>query len=181
MFFKKHHNVSLSQRLYQGEDGAFEEIIDAYWNLLFYRAFKILKNTDDVEDILQNVFADLWARKYEKIVLNLEAFLVQAVKFQVFKKMRDGKLLQSHMEQFEEIVFYSHVEETVEKKETSENITQVIENLPSRCKEVFKLSRYENLTNKEIAYQLSISVKTVENQITKANSTIRSTLKEILS
>ncbi len=170
---------NLSHRLFKGDKEVLEEIFERYWDLLFSKAYSILKDEDDVKDAIQNVFIDLWKRRKEKIILNLEAYLLQAVKFQVFKKLRDGKLTQAHIERFEELIYYTHVEELVDSNETRDNFEEAIESLPNKCRTVFKLSRYEKLTNIQIAQKLDISIKTVENHITKANRIIHKYFKKI--
>jgi RNA polymerase sigma-70 factor (family 1) len=171
---------NLNQRLFEGDEYAMQEIFEIFWEPLFSKAYNILKNEDDAKDIVQTVFIDIWKRRKEKIILNLKAYLSNAVKYQVFKKMHHAKITQNHIERFEEIVFYDYLDELIHSNEIVDNLNATIEKLPEKCKEVFKLSRFEDLSNKEISEKLDISIKTVENHITKALRNLRTDLKDII-
>lgn len=172
----KNIDKELNVRLYESDRSALGEIFELYWDKFFQIAFNILKNEDDAKDAVQVVLIDIWKRRSERIILNIEAYLHNAVKFQVFKKLRDGKLNQQHVEKFEKILVQEPIENKIEFDELNEDILKSIEKLPDKCREVIKLSRYEGLSHKEIASKLEISVKTVENHITKALKVIRSAL-----
>lgn len=178
MWFEKKEKDDLNKRLFAGDEYAFTEIFEQYWELLFYKALTILDDKDDAKDIVQKVFIDLWNRRKENLILNLKPFLLNAVKYQVFNYLRNGKLTLKHIDRFEDILFYNHIDEEIDSKEISGGLSKAIEELPERCRIVFKLSRIENLSNREISEKMGISIKTVENQITKAQQTLRTALKE---
>ena len=180
MLLRKNKIENLNQQLYDGNEQAFEIIYELYWRQLFYKAYSILQDEEEAKDAVQTVLTDLWQRREEKVILNLKAYLFNAVKYQVFKKLRNNKLTQNHIERFEEIIAYDHIDELIHYNEINDKLNSAIEKLPDKCKEVFILSRFEELTNKEISEKLNISIKTVENHITKALRTLRSNLDGII-
>jgi RNA polymerase sigma-70 factor (ECF subfamily) len=106
--------------------------------------------------------------------------LYQAVKFQIAKQLRKRPLHPLHLEVMTELKSTHRAEEAVLLNELSEQIEQVITALPPRCQEIFRLSRFENLSNKEIAARLNLSISTVENQINIALRALRANLDEAL-
>ncbi len=174
---------NLLQKLTQGDESAFTEIYRQYWKLLFSVAANKLDNLADAEEIVQDVFADLWKRRDEiNIRQSLKSYLAAAVKFQVYsllyKKYRQRRY-EALLSQDASAI--SHVEEQFDLKALKEQLQQTAAQLPVRCKLVYELSREEGLSNKEIAQSLDISEKTVENQMTKALKHLRTTLKSFFS
>lgn len=101
---------------------------------------------------------------------------MRAIKWQVLKQLRNGRLHDRHLRVIHNVQFVNQTEEFLDFQELEQVLRDSMEQLPPRCREVFRLSRYENLTNKEIAARMNISAKTVEVQITKALSILRATL-----
>ncbi|MVT10545.1 RNA polymerase sigma-70 factor [Chitinophaga tropicalis] len=155
---------------------AFTEIYHQYWKLLFSVAANKLGNLADAEEVIQDVFADLWRRRADiQIEHSLKSFLAAAVRNQVFSRMA-----RRHREQVNESSWSETQEPSVEQalhvKELHTHITGLAASLPERCRLVYKLSREEGWSNKTIAIALNISEKTVESQITKALRVIRTGL-----
>jgi len=171
---------NLSKRLYEGDEYAFTEIFEQFWELLYFKAYSALRDKDESKDIVQKVFIDLWNRRKENLILNLKVYLLSAVKYQVFNYMRNGKITREHIDMFADILFYDHIDKLIDSNEINENLFNAVNELPEKCRNIFKLSRFESLSNREIAEKLEISVKTVENQITNAQKTLRTLLKNIL-
>jgi RNA polymerase sigma-70 factor (ECF subfamily) len=173
----------LLRKMAQGSETAFTEIFNLYWKLLFSVAANKLNNLADAEEVVQNVFADLWKRRAEiDIQQSLKSYLAAAVKFQVYSLLYK-KHRQRHFEQSlqQNSSATSHVEEQFDLKALQEKLQQTSARLPGRCRLVYELSRDAGLSNKEIARSLDISEKTVENQITKALKFLRTSLKSFFS
>jgi len=130
--------------------------------------YSVLDDREVCRDIIQDVFMDLWLRRRTTFIDNLPAYLKVATRNKVFKHLRRGYITQKHLDSLEKISFSDATEEMVNFNELAEIFEKKVTELPERCKEVFRLSRIENLSNKQIAEKLDISTKTVENQITKA-------------
>lgn len=174
-----HIESELLRKLAQGDEAAFTSIYYQYWKLLFSVAANKLDNFADAEEVVQEVFADLWKRREEiNIRQSLKSYLAAAVKFQVYNLM-----YKKHRQRLHEQAMQQHtsttspIEEQYDLKTLQEQLQQTAALLPERCKLVYELSREKGLSNKEIAQTLDISEKTVENQMTKALKQLRTSLK----
>lgn len=156
---------------------AFKEIYKRYWSKLFIYCYNVLHKKDVCEDIIQEVFADLWTRKKSLHIENVSAYLYQAVKFQIFKQFRQRKLIDHYSLEFDNFISDHKIEETLEYSELHNRVDKLISELPEQRRIIFKLSRNEELSNKEIASQLQISIQTVKNQISNALKSIRKSIK----
>jgi RNA polymerase sigma-70 factor (family 1) len=155
---------------------ALEQIFGRYHMQMFKLATGVLRDEDLAKDLVQEIFIDLWNRKSTSNIQGLSHYLFRAIKFQVLKQLRNGKLRDHHLKILRKVEFINQTEELLNFKELEKIINDRLNQLPPRCKEVFYLSRFENLSNKEISDRLQISIKTVEGQITKALSFLRTVL-----
>ena len=160
---------------------AFEVLYNRFWERLFIAANRILEDEEASKDILQEIFIDIWNRRNSLEIQNLNAFLYKAVKFQIAKELRKRPINPIHLEMIADIKSTYSTEDAVILSDLNEQIEQVIVALPPRCQEIFRLSRFENLSNKEIAQRLNISLSTVENQIHIALKSLHSNLDNTLS
>ncbi|MEZ4771795.1 MAG: RNA polymerase sigma-70 factor [Bacteroidia bacterium] len=170
-----HHltDEELLQLSRKNQAEAFGVIYDRYWSRLYASAFLILEDTEACKDILQDVFIDFWNKRNQTEISHINAYLYQSVRFQVFKYLRKGNITQKHLSQINQIITSNPTEETVNFNEVNQSISNGMNLLPERCREVFYLSRFEHLSHGEIAEKMGISTKTVENQITKALRQLR--------
>jgi RNA polymerase sigma-70 factor (ECF subfamily) len=172
---------TLLSLLRQDDIRAFEEIYERFWERLYVAAIRLLEDEETSKDIIQEIFIDVWNRRATLQIQNLNAFLYQAVKFQIAKQLRKRPLNPIHLEVIAELKSTQSADTSLHLAELSAQIEQVITALPPRCQEIFRLSRFENLSNKEIAQRLNISLSTVENQIHIALKSLRSNLDNALS
>ncbi|MFC0513207.1 RNA polymerase sigma-70 factor [Mucilaginibacter angelicae] len=159
------------------DEAALSMIYRRYWASLFKAAYNILKDRQACEDIIQELFIKLWDCRTEvEISISLKAYLYASVRYGVYRQIRTGSV---KSEIFDDLIERLHTPAThnsIEHKELLLQINQVIDTLPEKCREVYKLSREECLSHKEIALQLNISTKTVENHLTKALRQLRGSL-----
>jgi len=173
-------NEILIEFLRKGDEKAYAYLIDTYHYKLCVYANSLIRNIYKAEDIVQNVFAKTWEQRSQlKPNYSIKSFLYRLVYNEFIDQYRKNQSLF-----LLEKAYFDALDATV-LEDDSETFNRVliavkkeIENLPAKCKEVFILSKQEGLTNIEIAEHLNISVKTVEAQITKAFSVLRSTLKD---
>ncbi len=156
--------------------GAFEEIYHRYWENLVKTAFNITSNRDVSFDCVQEVFVSLWAHRETRQVKDVSRYLFRAVRLKVFEYIRNGNISQKHLDRMRFILSANNTEEIINNKELKKQINSSLAKLPARCKEVFELSRFEYLSNKDIAKRLGVSLKTVEGHITKALKQLHSDL-----
>lgn len=164
------------QSIVSGDAQAMAELYERYWEKLFINAWNVLKDKDAVEDILHDVFCDIWKRRDEISKVEIpEGYLMRAVRFQVLKYIRHCKVKKHVFAKLNEASSSFLINQgSKDDNDLNEKIIDAINNLPPQCQEVFRLSRIEELSHKEIADKLHISPKTVERHITIAFQKLKS-------
>ncbi|WP_316750511.1 RNA polymerase sigma-70 factor [Pedobacter gandavensis] len=164
------------------DENTFFQLYECYWKKLYQIALKYLGDRFEAEEVVQELFTSLWQRK-DTLVLQratVENYLVRSVRFKIARMYKDeirktGKINEIKEQQ---VSFNNHTEKQVLYHFLKQDIEKLVVLLPDRCKDIYNLSRESGLNNKEIALGLSISEKTVENQLTKALSFLRNGLKK---
>lgn len=174
------HQINLDnlllQQMKQGDKKALETLFKTYYSSLIKFARNILKNTEQAEDITQDVFIKIWDKRQDlENITSFKAYLFMAVRNQCFNTLKVNERknwLDDEPENYENYMS-NHVEANLYAKDLNGKINEAIELLPEKCKLTFQLSRFENLSYKEIAETMNVSVKTVENQMGKALAFLR--------
>lgn len=164
--------AQLFARIQSGSEEAYHAIFDRYWEQLFVVASRLLQAEDQAKDLIQDVFLSLWERRAELTNPNLGAYLMQAVKFQAFRALRDGKLTVSHEAFLAELPAPETATE-LSPDEVRALLEEHLVGLPPRSREVFLLSRVKQWSNRQIAEELGISQRTVETHISNALKHLR--------
>jgi len=159
---------------------AFEIIYNKYWSRLYLSAYNILRDKQRSEDIIQEIFVHLWLKRSTSNIENLNGYLYSAVRYQVFKAIRDGKVRTGLSEQLKMINSHCAIESILIEKDINKRLDESIALLPRKCKEIFILSRKEHLTASQISSRLNLSQKTIENQLTIALRRIRENMGDLL-
>ncbi len=163
----------------QGDKQAFDQLFKSYYRYLVTIAFGYVKDMELSKDLAQEVFLSLWNRNdVIEISYSVKAFLRGAIINQCKTALRKRTFTADIDESANQIKSDDNAQQTIELNELNQKIQTIIDAMPPRCKEVFLLSRRENLSHKEIAAKLDISTKTIENQMTKALKMLRNGLKE---
>ncbi|MDR0659592.1 MAG: RNA polymerase sigma-70 factor [Prevotellaceae bacterium] len=162
----------------------YKQLFTTWYEPLCYYAFSILHNMDESEDIVQKMFCKLWdQRKETNIKTSIKSYLYRTVHNSCINKLKQTKIRAEHNQLYtyskSEAVINS--DNNVEYSELQQQISRAIEKLPPKCREVFELSRLQQLSYAEIAEKLDISFNTVENHIAKALKLLRIDLKEFLA
>jgi RNA polymerase sigma-70 factor, ECF subfamily len=180
--------VDLSEKqvletIQSGNESAFEMIFKAYYQPLCRYAYSFLEDKEEAEEVVQSAFITVWEkRKSIDIQTSLKSYLYRMVRNGCLNVIKHEKVKQQHVahEMAVTEVSYESVSQKVYATELEIKITEAMKALPDQCRLVFQLSRFEELKYQEIADQLKISVKTVENHMGKALKIMREQLKEYL-
>ena len=179
--YKFSSDKELLEYLKEGSQGAFTEIYHRYWKQMLAIAYTFSKDKSVSQDIVQEIFAKLWARKEELNIEYLNTYLGSAVRFSVFKliyKQRRRLEIESQNVADE---LSTLTEEQIGTRFIQEYINKVVEELPETCKMVFNYSRNHGLSTTEISMELGLSKKTVEGYLTKGLKIIRLNLKNAIN
>lgn len=170
----------LLKAIQAGDEVAFKIMYDKYYRMLCYSAYKTYPDEHKSKDFAQEVFLDLW-RKRDSINIHtsIAAYLKRAV---INKSIDFIRAQRFNFGDTAELEYQAEMpEESSEQDELKALIHKTAEQLPERCRLIFFMSRFENLSHKEIAANLEISEKTIENQITKALKILRVVVNRYLS
>ena len=161
----------------------FEKVFKQYFKTLQNYAYTILNDLDVAEEMVQNVFLKIWEKR-EKLPqdANIGSYLYKSVYHESLNWLRHEKVKLSHQQH----TFYSMKDETdnaadrIKMKQLEEHLQKALNDLPQQCRTIFQMSRFDEMRYREIANELGISIKTVENQMGKALRLMRLKLVEFL-
>ena len=166
-------DILLLKLIKQGDQIAFRHLFYQYADSLERFITYYIHDREKSQDLVLDIFTYIWENRQNfEIKLTLKAYLFQAAHNKSFTYIRDKKI-PVYLEEMEGMEIVQNYDSELELQELHHLIEEAVSLLPDKCREIFRKSREENLTNKEIAGQLHISEKTVEGQITIALKKIR--------
>jgi RNA polymerase sigma-70 factor, ECF subfamily len=166
-----------------GDITAFEMLFRTYYQPLCNYAYSFVQDRDEAEEIVQATFLSVWEKRDAlSIHTGVKPYLYAMVRNASLNVLKHEKIKQQHVVGELAVAEKSveSVSRTVIASELENRIHKALDKLPEQCRLVFKLSRFEELKYAEIAEQLNISIKTVENQMGKALKIMREQLKDYL-
>jgi RNA polymerase sigma-70 factor (family 1) len=157
-------------RSIQQKDGqAFENYYKKHYKAFFLAAFTYLKDAGIAEEIVNDVFIKLWdAGDTIQIESSLRAYIYRAVINRSLNELDKSRKARQQQKAYSRRPEESFELRAIEENELKIRLYQAIDQLPEQCQKVFRMSRFEELKQQEIADQLDISIKTVKNHITHA-------------
>lgn len=165
------------KKMIDGDMDSFKYFFDKYYNDLCNFVNIYLHDRTLSEEIVQDIFVHIWGNKEKlKISTSVKAYLYSASKLKSLNYLRDSKNQKRIIDHLGKINSYDAFEineSFADADEFRKILDTAIEQLPDKCREIFLLSKKEELSNREIAEQLGVSVKTVENQMTIALKKLR--------
>lgn len=159
-----------------GDKKAFEACFNEHWHVLYSFAGKILRSDDDAKDVVQLVYISLWGRREQlEITGSLRHYLLQAVRFQSLKRMKEILDSPEHLDRVQEdyLPVLNNIWDKLHETDLFNEIEAQLETLPAKTREMFLLSRRHQLSIAEIAQRMGVSEKTVRNQLHIALKTLR--------
>lgn len=170
-------DATIIRRLKNEDNSAFDELYHKYVDKVFYFSLRYLRNKEDAEGLTQEIFIKLWEIRFTlNPELSLNSYIFTIARNTIFNKNRKKvneqaykEYLRNHLDQV-----YDKTENDILLNEVKRWIDKAVEQLPPQRKHIFKLSRFEGLSYKEISSRLNLSERTVESHIRLALKKIRS-------
>lgn len=169
--------------LNQDNEKAYTEMYNRYWKKLFTIAANKLGNLHEAEELVQDIFLDLWKRRnILTITASLSSYLSVAVNFKVINILARRSLFLRYSKEIShnKIDIDQCTEQWLQFEEMKDILEKLITALPEKCRLVFNLSREKGLSQKEIASTLKIAEKTVEAHLSRALHSLRVILNMML-
>ena len=173
----------LRKGLKEGNKEIFEEIYRQYYSPLCFYCMRYVGDIEEAKEIVQGLFLKIWIKRNElNINTNVKSYLYRAVQNYALNHLHQQKIKQKYI--INKAHFPKQISENgqlkLEEEELRNMIKSAVLKLPDKRRKIFELSRYENMNYAQIAKHLTISVKTVEAQMTKSLKYLRQVLKEYL-
>jgi RNA polymerase sigma-70 factor (ECF subfamily) len=164
------------------DDKAFKEIYSRYWETIFTAAYRRLANREIAKELVQTVFLRIWEKRHTIQINHLPAYLQTAIKNSIINYLESTLV---HKKYLLHVMNSSPgacqgTESTINFNELYQAIEKAIGILPEKTRHVFRLSRFDQLSIREIAASMDISEKAVEYHITQSLKTLRLYLKDYL-
>lgn len=171
-------DITLLKQMRDGDERAFKKLFDKYYTPLTIYADKMLTDEDTASDVVQSLFMSIYENRAQLEIKNVRSFLFQSVHNRCLNEIKHRKVKSNYEGETLEMADESTmaVDETVEVAELETRLVEAIKELPTQCRRIFEMSRFEGKTNAEIADELELSKRTVETQISKALKILRDVL-----
>lgn len=174
--YSQFNDEELADLLKEGDHKAYTVIFDRFYGLLFIHACKMLGNEDEAKDVVQELFEVLWLRR-ENISFeqSLSSYLYASIRNRIINVISHKKVENKYIESLSDFMDRDTklADYHVRELEMQRIIEQEIAALPKKMKEIFKMSRREYLSYKQIASKLDISEQTVRTHVKKALRILR--------
>ncbi len=172
-------DLNLIDLLKKDDEHAFAEIYSRYAESLVGFASSKLFDLEDARDIIHDVFVKLWQEREQlQVDRDLKAYLFKLTRYRIVDKIRKNITREEYaaMVQALAVRYEPGIEQQIAAKELQQSIHKFLDELSPRVKEIYLLSREENLTIPEIAAQLQLSEQTIKNQLSAALKHLRASL-----
>jgi RNA polymerase sigma-70 factor (ECF subfamily) len=181
------HDPPGVEHIRSGNRKAFEELFRSHYEALCRFALNYVEHLRVAEDLVQDVFVDLWKdRRSLEVEHSLKAYLYgmtrhRALKYLRQKQVRKKWAASDDLRKAAPPAMPDQAEDILKRREQQKEVDRALEALPQRRRQIFLLSRRHSLTYAEIAVALDISIKTVETQMSRALQFLRDRLEVFLS
>jgi RNA polymerase sigma-70 factor, ECF subfamily len=170
--------ITIQRKIKNGDISAFETLFKTWYVPLCNFAGKYFSDRDTAEEIVQEFFYNYWKNRQSiSVRISLKSYLFMSVRNNCIKQHRHNTVRQRYAESTMNEQETHSVDAPLQERELQKIIQRVLDQLPLRCSQIFRMSRYEGKKYKEIAQELNVSVKTVEANMGKALQALRENLK----
>ncbi|MBO9728264.1 MAG: RNA polymerase sigma-70 factor [Chitinophaga sp.] len=177
----QHSDEALLQKLQLDRDAvAFTILYERYWEKLVTIAYLRLQCTMDAQEVVQEVFLDIWKRSENiQIRHTFNTYISAALKYKILTLLAKRKNEMSRQAMIDLRETDSSTEQWLSYQQLRDDLESTVQSLPEKCRLVFRLSREKGLSEKQIAETLNISIKTVESHMSRALKTLRTSLRHL--
>jgi len=170
----------LLRLLKAGDDRAFKEIYSRYWKPLFEAAYHRLANRETAKELVQTIFLRIWEKRQTIHITHLHGYLQTAIKNSIINYFESRLVHKRYLQHAMNTTVNAceGTESIINFNELSQAIEKAISSLPEKTRHIFRLSRFDQLSIREIAASMQISEKAVEYHITQSLKTLRVYLKD---
>ena len=167
----------------EGDLTAFNTLFDRYWKVLYSTVFSVCSDREVCSEIVHDIFLNIWLKREKLQIESFKAYILASARYHVYRYVKNTR--KNSLEYREDLEYSVNAamndgELNIYYQDLQKSVDRELEELPRRCKEIFTLSRREQLSNDEIATRLDISKRTVENQLTHALRHLRLSMKHFL-
>ena len=176
-------DATLLNLIKAGDLDSFNILFERYWEKLFATVFSICPDTEVCSEIVHDIFLNLWLRREKLQIEYFQGYITASARYQIYRHLKNIKRKSIEYREdldFGNLVAVNDGESNIRYRELEKKVEEELEELPSRCREIFTLSRMQQLSNDEIAARLDISKRTVENQLTYALRHLRLSIRHFL-
>lgn len=158
------------------DKNTFEKVFNTYYQQLSAFAFQYVESHEIAEEIVQDTFTNIWSKSGRiEIRTAVKSYLYGAVRNACLNFIKHKKIERRYEEQ-EQWKSEGFETDFLELDELQQEIDNGLAQLPEKCRQIFEMSRFEEKKYKEIAEELGLSIKTVENQMGRALKVMRTAL-----
>ena len=173
----------LLDSLKQGDNKAFESIYKKHWRKVYLIAYKKLQLKEVAEELTQSIFVSLWERRGELEIKELDNYLTIAIKYKIINYI-DATIVKDRILGNIKNTLRDDIapdsESALAVKEIRDSIEKALSGLPTKTQTIFRMSRFENFSIREIAANMNMNEKAVEYHITQSLKTMRIYLKDFI-
>ena len=171
----------LAELLRQNDARAFQEIYFRHWRKLLLVAREKVPSGENAEDLIQDLFVRLWEQRHELAISNLSAYLFTSLRNTIINKYRSRLIHEKFATHYQTVVSWAqNTEEEIALNDLMTSLEREMEELPYKTREIFRLSRIEHKSVREISQELQIPERTIEHHLTQAVRKLRHLLKDYL-
>lgn len=161
---------------------AFRVLYDRYWKQLLLKANYLLRSNQDAEDAVHDVFTDIWKRKEElKLENTFRTYISAAINYTCLRKVAERKCVVFNAENSPAESPDLSTQQYLSLRELQSRFNLALSELPEKCRLIFRMSREEGKTDKQIAHELDLSLPTIRTQMHRAISKLKFSLSQIRS
>lgn len=177
--YSKYSDQELTTGFRSGDDAAFKEIYERYYELLYLFAYKKLRDENEAMDVVQDVFAWVLDNRQDFAVqTSLSSYLYKSVLNKIFNIFRHQDTIRKYIAQGDHFldVDSNETDYLIREKDIAEMIDREIASMPEKMRKIYELKHKQNLSPKEIAQQLGLSQNTVATQIRRGRKHLKTKL-----